>query len=268
MPSSLRLVTLNLWNEQGPLERRMELCARQLAALSPDVIALQEVRQSAAVPNQAATLAAALGMEHAFAVAGHWGDGDEGLAILSRHPIVSSDSRELAHATEKERRICLHARLETPSGPLDAYTVHLNYRGTHGQIREDQIVAAEAFMKETPDVRLPKVLMGDFNARPDSDEIRWLCGLRSVGGRRVFFQDAWAHVHPLEPGWTWAKANAYTDTMAWLERDRRIDYIFVGAPNLDGSGAVIDCRVVLDMPDGEGALPSDHYAVYAEISAP
>jgi endonuclease/exonuclease/phosphatase family metal-dependent hydrolase len=264
----LRLVTLNLWNQQGPLEKRMKLCSEQLSALQPDVIALQEVRQSAAVPNQAATLASALGMQFHFANATPWDGGEEGLAILSKHPIVARGDRELPHATEKERRICVHARVETPSGPLDAYTVHLNYRGTHGQIREDQIVATEAFMRELPDGRIPKVLMGDFNARPDSDEIRWLKGLRSVNGRRVYFQDSWAHLHPLEPGWTWAKSNPYTDAMAWLERDRRIDYIFVGATNLDGSGMLLDCRVVLDVPDAEGNFPSDHYAVMAEIQVP
>src|SRR5213079_2040364 len=165
----MRLVTLNLWNEQGPLARRMELCAEQLRALSPDVIALQEVRQSATLPNQAATLASALGMDHHYAVATPWGGGEEGLAILSKHPIVARDHRELPHATEKERRICLYARCDTPDGPLDVYTVHLNYRSSHGQIREDQVIAAEAFLREVPDVRIPKVLMGDFNAVPDSD---------------------------------------------------------------------------------------------------
>jgi endonuclease/exonuclease/phosphatase family metal-dependent hydrolase len=262
----MRLVTLNLWNEQGPLARRMELCAEQLRALEPDVVALQEVRQSAAVPNQAATLASALAMNHCWARAVTWNEGDEGLAILSKHPIVEEGHRELPHASEKERRICLHARLDTPKGPLDAYTVHLNYRSTHGQIREDQIVAAEAFMRETPDVRIPKVLMGDFNAVPDSDEIRFLKGLRTVNGRRVYFQDAWAHLHSREPGWTWAKSNPFTDRMAWLERDRRIDYIFVGHTNLDGTGMLLDCRLVLDVPDGEGVFPSDHYGLYAEIA--
>ena len=266
--ASLRIVTLNLWNEQGPVAERMRAVVAGLQGLEPDVVGLQEVRQSAACPNQAAALASALGMNHHFAVSTPWGGGDEGLAILSKHPIVARGDRELPHATDKERRICLYARVETPSGPLDCYTTHLNYRGTHGQIREDQIVAADAFMREVPDVRLPRVIMGDFNARPDSDEIRWLKGLRSVAGRRVYYQDAWEHVHPLEPGWTWAKSNPYTGTMAWLERDRRIDYIFVGAPNLDGSGMVLDCRVVLDVPDENGVYPSDHYGVYAEIAAP
>jgi endonuclease/exonuclease/phosphatase family metal-dependent hydrolase len=262
----LRVVTLNLWNEQGPLARRMELIVDGLRALAPDVIGLQEVRQSAAVPNQAATIASALGMEHHFGVSTPWGGGEEGLALLSRHPIVARGERELPHATEKERRICVMITTETPAGPLHAYTTHLNYRATHGQIREDQLVAAEAFMGESPTVRLPKLLMGDFNATPDSDEIRWLRGLRSVAGRRVYFQDAWLRVHPSEPGCTWSSQNPYTNLMPWLERDRRLDYIFATSPNLDGSGLAIDARLALCSSAPGGVWPSDHFAVYAEIS--
>src|SRR5207253_8380125 len=175
--------------------------------------------------------------------------GGGSLAVSRQTPIAAAARRELPHATHTERRIWLQARHDTPAGPLGAYTVRLNYRSAHGQIREDQIVAAEAFMREAADVRIPKVLMGDFNAVPDSDEIRWLKGLRSIDGRRVYFQDAWAHLHPRGPGWTWAKSNRHTEEMAWLERDRRIDYIFVGHTNLDGTGMLLDCRIVLDVPD-------------------
>ena len=47
--------------------------------------------------------------------------------------------------------------------------------------------------------------MGDFNATPDSDEIRWLCGRTTLGGRRVAYQDAWARANPGQPGITWAQ---------------------------------------------------------------
>ena len=57
----LRVLTLNLWGEQGPVARRMEVCAAGLKAIAPDVVALQEVREvEGKLPNQAATLAAGL----------------------------------------------------------------------------------------------------------------------------------------------------------------------------------------------------------------
>ena len=42
--ANLRVVTLNLWGTEPPLEARLELAARQLRALAPDVVCLQEVR--------------------------------------------------------------------------------------------------------------------------------------------------------------------------------------------------------------------------------
>ena len=38
---------------------------------------------------------------------------------------------------------------------------------------------------------MPPILCGDFNAEPDSDEIRFLCSLTALDGRTTFFQDAW-----------------------------------------------------------------------------
>jgi len=41
---NLRVITLNLWGTQPPLEARLALAARHLQALAPDVVCLQEVR--------------------------------------------------------------------------------------------------------------------------------------------------------------------------------------------------------------------------------
>src|SRR5262245_38629678 len=97
----------------------MQVCAEGLRALEPDIVALQEVRQvEGLVPNQAETLASALGHNFCFAVSTPWGGGEEGLAILSRWPLLSYAAHELPHATEAERRILLGAEVETPSGVL------------------------------------------------------------------------------------------------------------------------------------------------------
>ena len=114
---------------------------------------------------------------------------------------------------------------------------------------------------------LPQILMGDFNARPESDEIRWLRGLCTVDGRRVHYQDAWERVHPGERGWTWTLANPYTAPLRFLDPDRRIDYIFVTTMRKDGRGTIHDCRVVFDQPE-DGVFASDHFGVLAEIQIP
>ena len=184
------------------------------------------------LPNQAETLARALGMNRRFAVAtpsvSFGQGGDEGLALLSRFPFAAqSIQRELPHATADERRILLGAIVETPAGELAAFTTHLTYRLTDGLKREDQVAAAEALVAETPS-DLPKVWMGDFNAAPEADEVP-LRGLHSLAGRRVFYQDAFAAMHPGEDGFTWARANPHVERLRWLAPDRRIDYIFVSS---------------------------------------
>jgi endonuclease/exonuclease/phosphatase family metal-dependent hydrolase len=265
MPT-LRAVTLNLWGEQPPLERRMQLAAQGLRALKPDVIALQEVRAVAGtLDNQAETLARELGLEHCFAPATPWGGGVEGLAILSRFPIAATADRELPHAIETERRIVLSATLQTPDGTCAVFTTHLNYRLQDGAKREDQVFTVEEVAAATPS-DLPKLIMGDFNATPDSDEIRYMKGLHSLRDKRVYWQDAFARVHPSVDGFTWAARNPYTDRLAFLDRDRRIDYIFVSPLRRDGRGQVRDCRVVLDEAAPDGAYASDHFALFAEIA--
>ena len=264
----LRVVTLNLWGEQGPFAARWPGVESGLRALAPDVVLLQEVRQIAgALPNQAETLARALGHQHAFAVATEWGGGQEGLAILSRHPFTDIAQISLPHATAQEHRILLSASVQTPAGVVGVFTSHLNYRLTDGQKREDQIVEAERQVAAHP-ARV-KIWGGDFNAPPDADEIRWLRGLRSVvvdgAPRRVYYQDAFLLRRPDEAGHTWSATNRHTGALAWLEPNRRIDYVFVSHMNRDGSGAVLGAELALDRPDEAGVHPSDHFAVVADV---
>ena len=266
-PDCLRVATLNLWGENGPHERRLALVAEELERLGADVILLQEVREvPGRLPNQADTLARRFGFHRAFAVGTEWGGGVEGLAVVSRFPIGASDDHRLPHATETEGRIGLSARLDTPRGPLWVHTTHLSYRLHEGVQREDQIQAMHAEVAAHAAVtELPQILAGDFNTVPEADEIRWLKGMTTLGGRRVYYQDAWAAVHPAEPGVTWARQNPYRAKMNWLPDDRRIDYIFVTAARRDGRGVVRDARVVFDRPGPDGVFPSDHFGVVADV---
>jgi endonuclease/exonuclease/phosphatase family metal-dependent hydrolase len=263
----LRCLTLNLWGVEAPLERRMAVVTRGLARLGPDVVALQEVREiPGQLPNQAETLAAAAGYQHVFAPTVAVAGGHEGLAILSRVPILEHASLELPHARPEERRILLSARLETAAGNVWVHTTHLNYRLHHGRERQDQVMAIDkAVSARTTD--LPQIVMGDFNARPESDEIRWLRGLVTLEGRRVHYQDAWARLHPDERGWTWSSANPYTTPLRFLDIDRRIDYVFVTAERKDGRGTIHDCGVVFEQPE-DGVFASDHFGVLADVQIP
>ncbi|HUH00393.1 MAG TPA: endonuclease/exonuclease/phosphatase family protein, partial [Kofleriaceae bacterium] len=129
-PASLRLVTINFWGTEAPLEERLALAERQLRALDPDVIGMQEVRPlpgDGAGRTTADVLAEALGMHRVYEVALRWNDddffpghpgGEEGLAILSKHPIGEHRVTPLPEARPTEARILLSARVDTPAGSV------------------------------------------------------------------------------------------------------------------------------------------------------
>jgi endonuclease/exonuclease/phosphatase family metal-dependent hydrolase len=264
-----RFLTLNLWGENGPWEARLALINARLGALGPDVIGLQEVREVAGrVPNQAALLAGAHGWNHAFAPTSGGGGGHEGLAIVTRFPIGAQEFRPLPHSTETEGRGILSARLDGEAGGLWVHTTHLSYREHEGLWREAQVQFVDEILTKH-DNGNPRVVLGDFNTVPESDELRWLVGQHTLGGRRVAYQDAWAAVNQDRPGHTWSRANDYTDKMHWLRRDRRLDYIFVTPVRRDRRATVHAASVVFDQPEvgpgGERIFASDHFGVTADV---
>lgn len=282
-PTVLRLITLNFWGIEPPLDRRLALAESQLRALNPDVVGMQEVRpvDGRQGTTTAEHLARALGYEHIYEAAVRWKEGqrsssnpgsdpggEEGLAILSRHPIAAHRVLRLPDPRPAEARILLSARVETPAGPVWCHTTHLHYRLDDGLAREKQVVAIDEGIKALAVDEHPgtvQLLCGDFNAPPDADEIRFLRGLTTLAGRRTHYQDAFSRIHPGQDGFTWSSENAQTRPMRSLDIDRRIDYVFVSTRTRDGRGTVIDSRVVLDQRDGGGVCASDHYGVLADV---
>src|SRR5690606_28335784 len=65
--AGITLVTLNLWHDKGDWPARQRVIVETLRELRPDVVVLQEVFQHEGLPNQARTLAEALGYEYVFA---------------------------------------------------------------------------------------------------------------------------------------------------------------------------------------------------------
>jgi endonuclease/exonuclease/phosphatase family metal-dependent hydrolase len=276
-PQRLRVVTLNFWCLEPPLDVRLALAERQLRALAPDVVAMQEVRPMDEGGQRgrttAAWLAGALGFEHVYEPAVHRHDGDEGLAILSRHPIVEHRVTPLPDARPDEARILLSAAIHVSApGPGPATRVwlhctHLHYRPEDGVARERQVVAVDQAIRELgmgTDEAPVHILCGDFNAPPDSDEMRFLRGLTTLAGRRTVYQDAFARVHPRADGFTWSAEIGEARARRTNDMDRRLDYVFVSPRRKDGRGTVHDARVVMDERQ-DGISASDHYGVLADI---
>jgi endonuclease/exonuclease/phosphatase family metal-dependent hydrolase len=284
----LRVITLNFWGTEPPLERRLELATRQLLALAPDVLCMQEVRPLDGVGGRttADVLAEALGMHAHYVTSCTWNAGDagmaragqEGLAIVSRAPLLEVETLALPEPRMADARLLLSGRVATDADPVWVHTTHLHYRLDDGVAREQQVLAIDAAIRALGRERdsAPQILCGDFNATPDSDEMRFLRGLTTLDGRRTHFQDAWLRLHR-EPGpgdgpadgITWSSDNELTRPLRSLDIDRRIDYVYVTSRKKDGRATVHDCRVVLterepDGPNGDFCA-TDHYGVLADI---
>jgi len=273
-PRPLRVVTYNLLHDgagsgfldgRTHLEERLDMAIRELKALDPDVVALQEAsdsRRHGSVPKR---LAKALGFhlvfeaatEHVFGLAAlDWllvtvMGFKEGSAILSRFPITSSGVHGLPRCTKwLEPRILLETTISTTWGPLRVYSTHTG-RGDECQMeRVGEIVRN----RQGDGVSM---LMGDFNT-PETSDV--LTRLRTEAG----FTDAFRTVNPGINGPTvWQRIESSEPTVS-----RRVDFILL----LNGrasKASVRSSRVVFDqpgrLPDGTVLWPSDHYGVLADI---
>lgn len=269
----IRVLTLNVWNRQGPWDERLVLLKKGFGELSPCVAGFQEI-----IDNQGETQAHAivegLGYHVAFGNAHDWGGGVRfGNAIASRWPIERTETIPLPNGGTDEDRSLLFASLASPWGSLPFFTTHFNWKFHEGVVREAQAMAvAEAIARLAPIAGLPPILTGDFNAEPEASEIRFLKGLQSLQGKSVFFGDCFGQVGE-GPGFTYdARTNPYAAPTH--EYPRRIDYVFVRGPTSvaaaarpPGSvqGKPLAARVVFDRIEG-GVAPTDHYGVLAEIS--
>ena len=266
----LKALTLNIWNKQGDWPQRLPLIRRELARLDAHIVALQEVLHldgdDTVGGNQAREIADGLGYYVAFASAWHIGGGLQfGNAVLSRWPIVASSAFQLPGEPGEETRGLLHVELDAPFGRVPVFNTHLDWEFHKGFVREQQVrFIVEQVTRLAPvGEKFPPILLGDFNAEPCSDEIRWLGGYTTRLGRSVYFADCFGVAGDGSPGYTYARSNRLAASAH--EPNRRIDYVFVRGPDRTLRGEPLFARVVFNQPT-DGLFPTDHYGVLAEIS--
>lgn len=293
MSEMLRVVQLNAGSllEPGWGERRHEIVA-WLERLVPDVVCLQEVWEDATTANAAAWLADEMpqaGWHHRFdgrPFGAHlWPDPALrfGSAVLSRWPIDDATYHGLPIADDDDDPFVhgvpwelLHVR----TAGLDVYTCHLAAAPTHGRHRRRQVVFIDDVITRTargaelatpgqPRDGMPPILCGDFNAEPESDEIRFLSSLTVLDGRTTYFQDAWRVAGDRDSaGHTqdW-RTNAIADSMN-IPR-KRIDYVFVGDPFVrqGNAGRVVNAELAFHH-SLTGPLASDHFGLVVDVVWP
>lgn len=225
------VVSYNIRHGQG-MDGKLDLerTSNVLKDLTPDFVGLQEVdngvRRSGSV-DQPEYLAKRLGMHSAFGKFMDYDGGQYGLAILSKHPILSSEIIELPLGNEP--RVALATLVQIPNGEkLTVVNLHFDW------VKDDRFRYSQATVLKEHLNRLqtPYLLVGDFNDQTGSRTLE-LLERDSVGA-----------IKPPQNRFTFPSQNANIE----------IDFIF-GSPK--DRWEFLETRVVQE------TLASDHRPVRA-----
>jgi endonuclease/exonuclease/phosphatase family metal-dependent hydrolase len=162
-----RAVSYNIRHGQG-IDGKLDLARTGdvLEKLEPDFVGLQEVDYRATrsgSANQPTELGKQLGMHAAFGPFMEFQGGRYGLAVLSRYPIVNSQSINLPEGNEPRVALAVEVRLPNDES-LMLVNVHFDW------VNDDRFRFAQAsklagFLSK---LEMPYILLGDFNDQPGS----------------------------------------------------------------------------------------------------
>jgi len=227
----LRILTYNISGHSQLLHRdHIAKIAAVINQLKPDIVGLQEVHRKtwqSRYVDQAAELERLTGMHGWFGRS--YGSGKQGAfgnLLLTRGEIVSAEVHELPSIGEP--RTVIESVVKIDGATLNVYVTHLTTWGRfNSKSRAKQL---ECLAQHIRTSRYPYLLLGDFNAPPQSKEVE---AFRHENAAELCGEDIGVS-HPL--------------------MNERIDYIWA-----DYGWDVRAARVVR-----EG--PSDHWPVIAELN--
>lgn len=258
----MRIVTWNVWGQFGLWAERQAGIEETLAAAAPDVVCLVE-SWSTPDEDQPGQIARRLGLGHSV-FAGEWPQEGwvSGLGLVSRWPVTAHERRALPGVEGSEGGGALFALIEGDRGPVQLFAVVLDYRLDASAARQAQVHQLAEFVAERARRRHLIVVCGDFNAGPDSDELRMLTGRAATAAPGLVCYDAWEIAGDGSPGHTWSNRNPLAAVA--LYPDRRMDYVLSAWPRRGGAGHPVRCERLGVLPAGEPQL-SDHYGVLADL---
>ena len=185
-----------------------------------------------------------------------------GLGLASRWPVTAHEHRALPGVDGSEGGSALFALIDGDRGPLQLFVVVLDYRLDASAARQAQVRQLAEFVADRTRRRHPTVICGDFNAGPDSDELRMLTGRAATAAPGLVCYDAWEIAGDGTPGHTWSNANPLAAVA--LYPDRRMDYVLSAWPRRGGAGHPVRCERLGVLAAGQPQL-SDHYGVLADL---
>src|SRR5689334_18545320 len=171
--TTVRFITWNVWGLYGPWQKREEAIIATLQEATPDVVVLVE-SWAKDEDSQCRHLAGRLDLPY-HAYSGVRAQEDEGalsgIAVLSRWPIQRESALTFGSARVQ------FAELAGPRGAIHVYGLVMDaWWFDESHARQSAVRDLLTHIDATRDERTPLIVCGDFNADPDSDEIRMLTG--------------------------------------------------------------------------------------------
>ncbi len=240
------MATFNILNLADRWPERLPLILADMAALQPDLLALQEVVY---VMQQDRVIGAA-GEGRYDAIRGWAGRPEYGNSLLLRQPLHGRDVERLDLGLQ---RAAHRGVIDLPGGTtVLAVVTHLHHAVAAAIERDEQAATLLAWLEGGPATDAT-IVLGDFNASPTEPTY----------GRMVAagFRSAFAEANGREPAVTWP-SGLQAPAMDTDGEPECLDYIWVR-----GAIRVSEARLAFDRPDPTDPTlyPSDHFGVAAGL---
>jgi endonuclease/exonuclease/phosphatase family metal-dependent hydrolase len=161
---SLRILSWNIWFD-GNLDKVNSFLENNNA----DIIGLQEVMQVGGVLQLSKKFIEELGYKYIYApvfkIQKNGSKVDVGNAIFSKYPILNSKIHNLS---KTDNRLAVETTIQIANRQVHVFSTHLIH--THQQRSKVQEEQADNLISILPNENI--ILMGDFNALPDSEAIQ------------------------------------------------------------------------------------------------
>ena len=258
---SLKILSYNIQGMKPGTEPdiRLQEIIKKLKVLNPDIIGLQEINQtlSNSATNQAKIIADSLSQYfgitynyfYSFTHLSWDNQYREYIGIITKHPVISLGYKSLPQGTFPRKVVWNY--INTPLGNVNFFSTHLSFSTELARNQQVDAIIPYITEQESNYEGVASILVGDFNATPNSSPILKL----TVNGTDSFYYDSYKKIHPDgDPGYT-VPSNS---------PDSRIDYVFLK----NNSQLEIDnSYVTMDETYAPGIYCSDHLGVMTILKA-
>jgi endonuclease/exonuclease/phosphatase family metal-dependent hydrolase len=252
--SQITVATLNLRNRQNRWLERRKLIVAELIDAQPDIISLQEVYrpigQGRWLRNQINSRLSG-SSKHPYQIVqkrrqhltrGYF----EGIAIISRLPIVAHDAVNLGY----QGRVALRANIELPArDTLDFVAVHLHHEAEGRQARLEQSLQLTGWLNDHNPAQ-KQVIAGDFNETPDGPAVQLM---------KQTYRSAFEEIQGYDPIATYPTA-LISRSDGW---SGCLDYVFISYAVKRVLSARLFCH--RSAPEDPRLFPSDHVGLLVTL---